>query len=149
MTYPDTSFLCALYVAQSNSERAVAFMQQQRIALISTSLLLYEFRQSTQFQVFRHSKDAAQGYSLSAAQTALATLQANISAGVFRQGQVDWADVHKMAERLAFKHTAAGGHRSFDVLHVASALHLGATVFLTFDGNQKKLAQAEGLVVPV
>lgn len=86
---------------------------------------------------------------MSVAQTALSTLQANISAGVFRQGQVDWADVHKIAERLAFKHTFNGGHRSFDVLHLASAIHLGVADFLTFEGNQKKLAEAEGLVVPV
>jgi predicted nucleic acid-binding protein len=149
MTYPDTSFLCALYVAQSTSARALSFMRNQPTALLSTSLLLYEFRQSVQFQVFRHSKDATQGYPMSVAQTALSTLQANISAGVFRQGQVDWADVHKIAERLAFKRTAKGGHRSFDVLHVATALHLGVTTFLTFDGNQKKLAEAEGLVVPL
>jgi predicted nucleic acid-binding protein len=149
MTYPDTSFLCALYVAQSTSARAFVFMQGQLTALISTSLLLYEFRQTVQFQVFRHSNDASQGYSLSVAQSALSTLQANISAGLFQQGQIDWADVHRIAERLAFKHTAKGGHRSFDVLHVASALHLGATEFLTFDGNQKKLAEAEGLAVSV
>lgn len=149
MTYPDTSFLCALYIAQSTSAGALAFMKSQTTALISTSLLLYEFRQSVQFQVFRHSKDAARGYSMSVARNALSTLQANISAGVFRQGQVDWADVHKIAEGLAFKHTAKAGHRSFDVLHVASALHLGVTEFLTFDGNQKKLAEAEGLAVPV
>jgi hypothetical protein len=41
----------------------------------------------------------------------------------------------------------AGGHRSFDVLHVATALHLGARDFLTFDANQRKLAAAEKLKV--
>jgi predicted nucleic acid-binding protein len=146
MTYPDTSFLCALYVAQVTSARALSFMQSQPTALISTSLLL---RQSVQFQVFRNAKDATQGYPAIVAQTALSTLQANISAGVFRQGQVDWADVHKIAERLAFARTAKGGYRGFDVLHVASAIHLGVTEFLTFKGNQKKLAVAEGLRVPV
>ena len=45
------------------------------------------------------------------------------------------------------RHTMAGGHRSFDVLHVATALHLGAREFLTFDGNQRKLAAAEKLKV--
>lgn len=34
-------------------------------------------------------------------------------------------------------------------LHVAASLRLKAKQFLTFDGNQKKLAEAEGLVVPV
>ena len=36
-----------------------------------------------------------------------------------------------------------------DILHVATALELGVKEFLTFDGNQKKLAEAEGLVVPL
>jgi predicted nucleic acid-binding protein len=149
MTYPDTSFLCALYVAQSTSAKALQFMSQQPTALAITSLLLYEFRQSVQFQVFRHSKDKTQGYSSGSAQVALSTLQANMAAGVFQTSQVDWADVHRLGERLAFQYTAKRGHRSFDVLHVATALHLGASQFLTFDGNQKKLAEAEGLVVPV
>ena len=53
------------------------------------------------------------------------------------------------AKRLSGTRTLTGGHRGFDVLHVAGALKLGAARFLTFDGNQKKLAEAEGLDVPV
>jgi predicted nucleic acid-binding protein len=149
MTYPDTSFLCAMYIAQSTSVRALEYMQSQQVALISTSLLLFEFRQSVHFQVFRHTKDTKQGYPLAKAQTALATLQKNIAAGIFRQPSVDWADVHQIAERLAFQYTSKNGHRSFDVLHVATALHIGASEFLTFDANQKRLAESEGLVVPL
>ena len=124
-------------------------MRQQPTALASSSLLFYEFRQSVQFQVFRHRQDKTQGYSAATAQAALAALQANIALGVFQTPQVDWADVHRIAERLAFQYTAKRGHRSFDVLHVATAVHLGAVEFLTFDANQKKLAVAEGLVVPI
>lgn len=149
MTYPDTSFLCALYVAQSTSAKALQFMSRQPTALAGTSLLFYEFRQSVQFHVFRHSKDATQGYSSATAQVVLSTLQANIARGVFQTPQVDWADVHRLAERLAFQYTAKRGHRSFDLLHIATALHLGAAEFLTFDVNQTKLAKAEGLVVPL
>ena len=36
-----------------------------------------------------------------------------------------------------------------DILHVATAIELGSKVFLTFDVNQKKLAEAEGLIVPL
>lgn len=73
-------------------------LPSQPTALIGTSLLLYEFRQSVQFQVFWHSKDATQVYPMNVDQTALSTLRAHISVGVFWQGQVDWADVHKIAE---------------------------------------------------
>ncbi len=44
-------------------------------------------------------------------------------------------------------HTAKQGHRSFDILHVATALVRRADKFLTFDENQKKLAEAESLDV--
>jgi len=53
------------------------------------------------------------------------------------------------AKRLSATHSLTGGHRSFDILHVAAALNMKAARLLTFDGNQKKLAKAEGLVVPV
>lgn len=46
-------------------------------------------------------------------------------------------------------HTLTGGHRGFDILHLATAVLVKAQQFLTLDGNQKKLAEAEGLVVPV
>jgi predicted nucleic acid-binding protein len=59
----------------------------------------------------------------------------------------DWPDVHRLAETISKRHTIAGGHRSLDVLHVATALHLGAREFLTFDTNQRKLAAAEKLKV--
>ncbi len=149
MIYPDTSFLCALYIPQSTSARAIAFAESLSAPLASTSLLFYEFRQSTQFQVFRHTNDRNLGYPLNIAQSALAALQSDVKAGLYRHAAVDWADVHQIAERLAFQHTAKSGHRSFDVLHIATALHLGVTEFLTFDANQKKLAKAEGMKVPV
>lgn len=147
--YSDTSFLCALYVPQNTSNRAIAYASGLREPLVSTSLLFFEFRQSMQFQVFRHAKDRNQGYPLEIAQAALSAHQSDVKAGLYRHAAVDWADVHQIAERLAFQHTATGGHRSFDILHIATALHLGAEEFLTFDANQKKLAEAEGLGVPV
>lgn len=54
-----------------------------------------------------------------------------------------------IAERLSAQCTYAEGYRAFDVPHVATALHLGAAEFLTLDTNQKKLAKAEGLKVPL
>ena len=50
--------------------------------------------------------------------------------------------------RLSAAHTLGGGHRSFDIMHVAAALVITARDFLTFDDNQRRLAEAEGLTVP-
>ena len=52
-----------------------------------------------------------------------------------------------MTTTLFHRHTLTGGHRSLDLLPMATALHLGAREFLTFDTNQRKLAAAEKLKV--
>lgn len=57
--------------------------------------------------------------------------------------------MHRIAEDLSAKHTESEGHRFADILHVATAIHLGCGRFLTFDENQKKLAEAEGMTLPV
>lgn len=147
IAFPDTSFLCAMYVRQDNSPAAAAHFKAMTEPLHVSSLLLYEFRQSVRFQIWLHSRDRTRGYPQTDADAALAKLQANLNAGAVVLVAAEWADVHSRAETLSKQHTAAGGHRSLDVLHVATALHLDAEQFLTFDANQRKLAAAGGLKV--
>jgi predicted nucleic acid-binding protein len=104
-------------------------------------------------------------------------LQQDVNAGVLRWNPVDWPAVHQQAEvlsrddsvgsvvlarsasaitslpteslRLSSLHTPAAEHRLVDILHVATALPLGVGRFLTFDAQQRALAKAAGLDVPV
>lgn len=46
---------------------------------------------------------------------------------------------------LAHRHTAKQGFRTYDILHVASALLLGCDTFWSFDAKVRKLARLEGL----
>jgi predicted nucleic acid-binding protein len=147
IAFPDTSFLCALYVPQSTSVAAIAHYQRMKEPLCISALLLGEFRQSVRFQIFRHSRDSTQGYARKTGLQALTKLQANIDAGALVVMPAEWADVLTIAERISSKHTMSGGHRFIDLLHVATALHLGAAEFLSCDANQSKLAAAEGLAV--
>ena len=147
IAYPDTSFLCALYVPQDNSVPAAAHYREMTEPLHMTVLLLYEFRQSARFQTFLHAHDRRKGYPLAVAEKAIADLQANLASGAVAIVPADWPDVHVIAERLSAQYTGRGGHRAFDLLHVATALHLNARQFLTFDANQRRLAETEGLQV--
>jgi predicted nucleic acid-binding protein len=147
IAFPDTSFLCALYVRQDNSLMAAAYFQKLPEALPISGLLLYEFRQSVRFQAWLQTRDKTRGYPQSVAEVALAKLQSNLDTGALVVVPADWPDVHRLAETLSQRHTMTGGHRSLDLLHVATALHLGAREFLTFDTNQRKLAAAEKLKV--
>ena len=147
IAFPDTSYLCAFYRRQDNSPAAAAYFKALPEALHVSGLLLYEFRQSVRFQVWLYARDKTRGYPLSVAEVALAKLQSNLDTGALVVVTADWPDVHRLAETLSKRHTMTGGHRNLDVLHVATALHLGAREFLTFDTNQRKLAAAEKLKV--
>ena len=147
--YPDTSFLYAIYRKQVNSRVAAAFFQKMPEPVTTTSLLLYEFRQSVRFQGYLFSQDNRQGFSWALGATLLKTLQADLAAGVLVVATVDWADAQNIAERLSSQYTLGVGHSALDILHVATALHLGVDEFLTFDQNQRALALAEGLKVPL
>ena len=145
--FADTSFLYALYRQQENSPLADALVEKAREPVYISSLVLFEFRQSARVQVFRFSKDRTQGFSKREAQLMLAILEENIAIGAIAIVPVDWQDVHSAAERLSSQHTATGGHRALDILHVATAVHLKARYVLTFDKNQTALTKAAGLEV--
>jgi predicted nucleic acid-binding protein len=147
--YPDTSFLCALYRLQANSPDAAAYFGAMPEPLEVTSLLLYEFRQAVRFQIRLHRNDPSKGYSRDEGAKMLADLKADLVSGDVVTVPAPWHQVHLAAERLSEWHTDACGHRSMDILHVATAIELGANHFLTFDANQKRLAEAEGLTVPI
>ena len=94
-------------------------------------------------------RDRSRDHVLSAEQSAEILAETAVAQCRLIVATSNLANVVDEAKRLSSLRTLAGGHRGFDILHVASALTLKATHFLTFDGNQKKLAEAEGLVVPL
>jgi predicted nucleic acid-binding protein len=147
--YPDTSFLCALYRTQDNSPQAIAWRAAMTEPLHVTRLLLWEFRQSARFHAFRHSHNRQVGYPMHEAEKMIADLQEDITHGHVVSMESDLTDILFTAERLSRSRTFTGGHRNFDILHVATALTLGATEFLTFDSNQAALATSEGLATPL
>lgn len=114
-----------------------------------SSLLVLEFRQSLRLHVRLHAKDKTKGFPKPEAQQMQKNLTADLKAKVFKIVAVDWAAVHQRAEELSERYTETHGYRLADILHVATALHLGATEFLTFDAHQRLLAEAEGLLVSV
>lgn len=149
IAYPDTSFLCARYRFQANSRHAEQHLAKTQDPLYVASPVLFEFRQSTRLQVFLHANDAAKGFDRATALQAMAGLQSHIADGTVILLPVDWANVMNLAERLSHQHTWTRGYRAFDLLHVATALHLGAEEFLTFDVKQAELAAPEGLKLPL
>ena len=68
-----------------------------------------------------------------------AAFEADLATGHFYLPTCNLASVLIEAKRLSASHSTTGGHRAFDILHVATGLHLGACEFLTFDTKSTKV----------
>ena len=82
------------------------------------------------------------------AAVALATFRDDLKDGKFlRLARPDTARLEALVEETALRHTARNGFRTYDILHVATAVILGCDTFFSFDVRAKKLAELEGLTV--
>lgn len=147
--FPDTSFLCALYRQQQNSDRALAFMEGRNEPLPISTLLRFEFVHGIRREIFRNANDRQVGLSLSVGTGVLAAFDEDFRLGRLVAVDIDLSRVFERAEVLSAGHATARGYRAFDTLHVATALALGFAEMLTFDAQQRTLAEAEGLAVPL
>jgi len=137
----DTSFLFSLFGGDAHTAAAQSWARQTRQPIAVTALNRYEFANAIRFAGFR--KVISQGD----ASASLAAFDADLKQGILQLTPCDWATVVREAERLSELHAFTGGHRSFDILHVATARVLKATTILTFDLNQRKLASVVRLAV--
>lgn len=148
IAYPDTSFLCCLYRKQAFSAEALAYRKAMSQMLQVTALLHFEFIQAIELQVFLHARDRTKGYPHVDAQEMSDRWNRDLANGSVKILGCDMDAVIRHAQQIALGHTATGGHRSLDVLHVATAVHLRAKEFLSFDQRQIVLARSLGLGTP-
>ncbi len=145
--YPDTSFLFSLYLPRPSSSAAASAFAALEGPLPVTTLLLYEFENAARLAAWMNAADKHKGFPAQMAQTVLARLDADVDSGALEIIPCDFASVIALARKLSSMRTWRGGHRSFDLLHIAASLRLKAKRFLSFDAAQRRLAEAEGLQV--
>ena len=141
MVCADTSFLLSLTGNDSNSGAAGTHARALREPVRITALNRLEFENALGLLRFRGAISASE------ASITLAALAADEQAGRIVEDVCDWVAVFREALRLSRSKSEREGHRVLDILHVAAALELGATEFLSFDQRQRTLALAEGLSV--
>lgn len=145
--YLDTSFLYSIYREQDHSEAAWAFKENLDEPLYFTSLLEFEFLQAVELQAWLNSNDKTRGYGRNEADRMIAAWEADICSGLNQLVPFDMNAVLRLSKAYSLQITATGGHRTLDVFHVATAIHLGAEKFLTFDKRQRALAVHAGLKI--
>ena len=139
--YFDTGVVSKWYVPEPNSPEALAIRSKFRTPVPFTPLHRLELAASWHAKVHRGE------VALDAVQAALDDVESDVTAGVLSSRTAHLDAAFALAERLARRHGKAVGARSLDILHVALALELGETHFVTGDRRQATLASACALKV--
>ena len=137
--YFDSSIITKWYLPEANSAAALRLRARYEPPAALTHLHRVELTTAWHLKVFRRE------LRLDTVVQALADLDHDVDAGVWELPTYDLGDVYTRAEHLARRHAAVLGTRSLDTLHVAAALALGATRFITSDTRQAALAKAARL----
>ena len=141
MRYLDTSSLVALYFPEEKTDPLIAHLRRRPLPLAFTWLHEIEFTNGLQLKLFR--KEA----SVAAVAATLDALRADAESGVLHRVHASWPAIFAATLRLSTVHSHTLGTRTLDLLHVATALALSATEFVTGDDRQAKAAAREGLKV--
>jgi PIN domain len=115
-------------------------MSRIREPVLITSFVEVELCNAIQLRVFRKALNRHEAHGANRA------FEQDVLGGTFALQPISPA-TFELAKRLSLTHTSTLGTRSLDLMHVASALILAATTFLSFDQSQRKLAHAAGLTL--
>lgn len=115
-------------------------MRTARLPVLVTAFVDLELANAISLRVYRRELTGGK------AREAYSFFVQDVEGGVFTVSPLPQL-LFERAKRLARVRTPRLGTRTIDVLHVAAALLLRAEEFYTFDRNQARLAEAEGLAV--
>jgi predicted nucleic acid-binding protein len=139
--YVDPSVLIGSLIKDANTERGMKLLSSAKSPFVLTEWVNLEILNALELAEFRQ---PAQSATVVRARTRLKELQGD---GFWVSIETDLIRTFQRAQGLSRAHSRVIGCRSLDILHVASAIEIGAKIFWTFDGRQKELARQAGLKV--
>jgi predicted nucleic acid-binding protein len=136
--YADTSLLVSLYVLDAKSQSAEELIRRAGAPpILLTRFGELELANAISLRVFRRELPSAK------AKAVQALIREDLASGVLLISPLSFG-VFERAIQISRRRSPQLGTRTLDVLHVASALELNASRFLTFDRRQEELARVEG-----
>ena len=150
--YADTNFFTRYYLDMAQSGLVAGLMEQAErrgaMALPVSWLHRMELCNALQLLVFQGRSPGCKRVTPEQAAAALAVFRDDLERQVLmRTVALVTVDLERQFEDLSLRHTAKHGFRTYDLLHVASALVLGCDTFWSFDPKAARLAKLEGLEV--
>ena len=150
--FADTNFFTCAWLDLEFTDSAASLMtrlQESGVSLPVTRLIRMEFTNALQRLVFE-AKHGSQILRMprEVAFLARARFDEELATGeLLRWSAVPEDELEEAFEMLSYRHTAKHGFRTYDLLHVASALLLGCDTFWSYDVKARKLAKLEGMKV--
>ena len=139
MVYVDTSVIVKLYIKETYSREASAWISANNEAIPKTIFHELEFTNAIRLKQFRNEMSNRE------AGIVFQRFNKHEKESIFYRPQINWSDAFTRSLELSKNHTKTTESRSLDIIHVASALSMGADRFFTFDEKQSQLASAAGL----
>lgn len=141
MVYVESSVLTSLVMHDSNSGKALELSSSQDAPYFFNHLLKLEICNAIRLNVATGAMDEV------GAAKCERQVEGLRQSGKLQLVEPDWARVFQRAVGFSRAHTSSIRARSFDILHVAAAVELGAAEFWSFDKRQRVLAREVGLRV--
>jgi predicted nucleic acid-binding protein len=137
--YFDSAIIVKLYVQEANSPDAVALVSAQPGPCPLTPWQEVEVRTAMRLKAFRGEVTAEE------LRKSMDAFDEDLRSGRWQMPAYEQGRIWQLTRELSARHAARIGCRTLDLIHVAAALAIGATVFVTFDARQKEVARLEGL----
>ncbi len=148
--YADTNFFTRYYLEMAQSPLAAGMGEPAErrgaTALPVSWLHRVEIVNALQLAIFQGRSVGQKWVTPEQAAAALAVFRDDLQQqAMLRRVALAAEDIERQSEDLSLRHTAKHGFRTYDLLHVSSALLLGCDSFWSFDPKATRLAQLEGL----
>jgi len=148
--YADTNFFSRLYLALAETAEATRLLASAQAEASPPLPVTWIHRLETinafQLHVFTGRSQGQTRITPEQAAAAYALFQMDLAQPTYlRPVPLAMPELELQFEELALRHTAKHGFRTYDLLHVASALVLACDTFWSFDLKASRLAALEGL----
>ena len=149
-TYCDANAFVKVYLTMPEHQAAEAFLNSGPAAdtwpLPVTDILRLEVSNAIERMVFYSRTSGQWRVSPAMAIMAHSDLEADLAAGGrMKRIPLSLTDIETEFDTLVRRYTAMHGFRTYDIIHVASALKLRCKRFLSFDAKANALAKLVGL----
>lgn len=149
-TYVDANAFIRLYLDLPGSLETEKALKEPGTAkfgpILITQLLQFEITNGLERMVFESRQGGQWRVTTETAACALADFNEDLVAGIFiLPSPLTLAEIDPEFTSLVARYTAKHGFRTYDMLHVASALKLRCKRFFSFDAKANALAKLVGL----